>query len=183
MKKINKTNILLVASFLVFVLSGLPTGQAGWSAYAHGTDTGMSGSMGMMKTMDLMHEQMDGNQLFDCDKATDMEMMEEGEEMMDEMMGHEDHERVEEAMEKDMQDHDAMHMMMGMWSSGCIGDETMNTLAVRYGYDRMNGFGMMQGYGMGGGFVTTFLVWGVLILAIVGLWRWIKMSKSGASTV
>lgn len=175
-----RINIFAVVGLFVFVSSG-------WSASAHGTDTGMSGSMGMMKMMDLMHEQMDDNQLFDCDKATDMEMMEEGEEMMDEMMGHEDHERVEEAMEKDMQDHDSMHMMMGMWSSGCVGDETMGTLAVRYGYGNgMTGSGMMQGwgYGMGGfGFVTSFLIWIILVLAIVGLWRWIKMSKPGAPTV
>ena len=173
-----KINILAAASLLVFVLLG-------WSAHAHGTDIEMSGSMGMMKMMDLMHDQMDNNQAFDCDKASDAEMMEEGEEMMEEMMGHEDHERVEEAMEKDMQDHDSMHMMMGMWSTGCVGDEAMNTLAIRYGYDNgMTGSGMMQGYGMGGfGFVTSFLIWVILGLAIVGLWRWIKMSKPGAPTV
>jgi len=175
-----KTNFLLVAGLLVFALSG-------WSVYAHGTDTGMSGSMGMMKMMDLMHDHMDENQAFDCDKASDMEMMEEGEEMMEEMMGHEDHERIEEAMEVDMQDHDSLHMMMGMWSSGCVGEETMGTLATRYGYDNgMTGSGMMQGwgYGMGGfGFVTSFLIWVILVLAIVGLWRWIKMSKPGAPTV
>jgi len=155
---------------------------SGWSVNAHGTDSKMSGSMGMMKMMDLMHGQMDNNQAFDCDKASDMEMMEHGEEMMEEIMGHEDHERVEEAMEKDMQDHDSMHMMMGMWSTGCVGDEAMNTLSTRYGYN-MPGSGMMQGYGMGGGFVTALLVWAILILAIIGLWHWIKTSKPRAPTV
>src|SRR3989344_5077849 len=85
------------------------------TAYGHGESTGLSGSGGMMRMMDLMHDQMDNNQAFDCDKAGDEEMMEKGEEMMDEMMGHEDHERVEEAMDKDIQDHDSVHMMMGMW--------------------------------------------------------------------
>ena|SRR3989344_7493907 len=174
------THILIAVGLLVFVLSG-------WSVYAHGTNTGMSGSMGMMKMMDLMHDQMDTNQAFNCDEASDAEMMEKGEDMMDVMMGHEDHERIEEAMEKDMSDHDNMHMMMGMWSSGCVGEETMGTLSTRYGYDNgMTGSGMMQGwgYGMGGfGFITSFLIWVILGLAIVGLWRWIKMSKPGAPTV
>ena len=174
-----KKNILMIVGLLVFVLSGL-------SVNAHGTDTGMSGSMGMMNMMDLMHEHMDENQAIDCDKVSDMEMMEHGEEMMDEMMGHEDHERIEEAMEKDMRDHDSLHMMMGMWSSGCVGEQNMSTLAVRYGYDNMAGPGMMQnnwGYGMGGGFVTTLLMWAVLVLAIVALWRWIKSGKPGTPTV
>ena len=168
-----KINILAVVSLLVFVLSG-------WSADAHGTDTKAGGSMGMMKMMDLMHDQMDNNQTFDCNGASDMEMMEKGEDMMEEMMGHEDHERIEEAMEKDMQDHDNMHMMMGMWSSGCIGDKTMNTLAMRYGYDNMTDSGMMQGlgYGMGGGFITVLLIWAILTLVVVALWKFIK-NQSG----
>lgn len=41
-----------------------------------------------------------------------------------------------------------------------------------------NGFGGMMGYGWGGaGFVfwvTTLLVWAVLVLLIVALWRWIQ---------
>src|SRR3989344_9055338 len=176
-----KTNFLLVAGLLVFALSG-------WSVYAHGTDTGMSGSMGMMKMMDLMHDHMDENQAFDCDKASDMEMMEEGEEMMEEMMGHEDHERIEEAMEVDMQDHDSLHMMMGMWSSGCVGDETFGTLATHYNSDGgMMGPGMVQnnwGYGMGGfGFVTSALIWIILVLAIIGLWRWIKGPTKPATPI
>ena len=69
----------------------------------------------------------------DCDKLGDEDMMEQGEDMMDEMLGHEDHERIEEAMEKDMNDHDSMHTMMGMWATGCIGDEAINTINSRSG--------------------------------------------------
>lgn len=160
------------------------------TAFAHGDPGDMLGSAGMMSMMDMMHNSMDRNSSFDCNKASDMEMMEAGEEMMEEMMGHEDHERIEEAMEKDMNDHDSLHMMMGMWASGCVGKETMSTLAVRYGFNEgMMGPGMVQnnwGYGMGGGFgfVTTVLVWFLLVLAIVGLWRWIKgTNKPGTPTV
>ena len=40
-----------------------------------------------------------------------------------------------------------------------------------------NGFGGMMGYGGGVSFffwVTTLLVWAVLVLAIIALWRWIS---------
>lgn len=179
--------IFYIVGLAVFAFLGLPAGQAGWSVYAHGTDTGMSGSMGMMKMMEIMHENMDENQSMGCSGMSDMEMMEEGEEMMEEMMGHEDHERMEAAMNEE--DHDSMHMMMGMWSSGCIGEETMGTLAARYGYDGMMGPGMVQNnwgmswWGMGGlAFVTSLLVWTILILAIVALWKWIK-KPSGSDKI
>jgi len=148
---------------MVFTLSG-------WSAYGHGEAMGVSGSTGMMDMMDLMHDQVDSNQSVDCDTVSDVEMMEKGEDMMDEMLGHEDHERIEEAMEVDMKDHDSMHMMMGMWSSGCVGEENVQTLAVRYGFDNN-----IMGSGTGGfGWVTTVLVWILIVLAIMGLWKWIK---------
>src|SRR3989338_4523973 len=147
----------VIVGVAVFALSG-------WSVYGHGETTGMTGSAGIM------------------------EMMEEGEEMMDEMMGHEDHERIEEAMEVDMKDHDSMHMMMGMWSTGCVGEETFGTLATHYNSDGgMMGPGMVQnnwGYGMGGfGFVTSALIWIILVLAIIGLWRWIKGPTKPATPI
>src|SRR3989338_8987039 len=54
--------------------------------------------------------------------------------MMDTMMGQEDHERVEEAMEQDMHDHDAMHVMMGMMGTGCVGEDAAGLVASRYGF-------------------------------------------------
>ena len=104
--------------------------------FAHGDEGAMMGgpsgpdAMGMME---LMHEHMDQSSTMDCDTMTDETLMEHGEEMMEEMMGHEDHERVEEAMEVDMADHDAMHVMMGMAASGCFGDEIGAMLAEKYG--------------------------------------------------
>src|SRR3989338_202611 len=173
--------LLILIGVMVFTLSG-------WSAYGHGEAMGVSGSTGMMDMMDLMHDQVDSNQSVDCDTVSDVEMMEKGEDMMDEMLGHEDHERIEEAMEVDMKDHDSMHMMMGMWSSGFVGEETFGTLATHYNSDGgMMGPGMVQnnwGYGMGGfGFVTSALIWIILVLAIIGLWRWIKGPTKPATPI
>lgn len=142
---------------MVFALSG--------SVYAHGTDTGTTGSTGMMNMMDLMHEHMDENQAVDCDTVSDMEMMEHGEEMMEEVMGHEDHERMERSLNEE--DHDSLHTMMGMWSSGCVGDETMNTLATRYGFsEQMGGPSASQG--------STQVSWPSaffgIIIGAVGFW-------------
>src|SRR3989338_4901342 len=103
----------VIVGVVVFAVSG-------WSVYGHGETTGMTGSAGMMDMMDLMHGSLDRNQAFDCESASDMEMMEEGEEMMDEMMGHEDHERIEEAMEVDMKDHDSMHMILHIYFHGFL---------------------------------------------------------------
>jgi len=119
--------VIYIVVLTVFSLSG-------WLVFAHGTETGTDGSSGMMRMMDMMHESIDNNHDFNCESVSDMEMMEEGEEMMEEMMGHEDHEKMEEAMNEE--DHDSMHTMMGMWASGCIGDETMNTMMERYSVPR-----------------------------------------------
>jgi len=129
--------LLATVGVLVFTLSGQ-------LAYAHGAENsaGMTSSGGMMKMMEMMHGNIDKNQSFDCNGASDMETMEKGEEMMEEMMGHDDHEKMEESLNEE--DHDSMHTMMGMWASGCVGDEIVNTLMERHGVsDRFddNGFG------------------------------------------
>lgn len=124
---------LFLVSIFITVL-GFSTGLVS----AHGTSVGdgmMGGGM-MEMMMDMMHGSMDNYGSVDCAGLDDNEMMEAGEEMMDVMMGHEDHERVEEAMEKDMADHDSMHTMMGMWATGCVGDEVASSLANRYGFSQ-----------------------------------------------
>src|SRR3989344_4918693 len=120
--------------------------------FAHGDEGAMMGgpsgpdAMGMME---LMHEHMDQSSTMDCDTMTDETLMEHGEEMMEEMMGHEDHERVEEAME------------VGMAASGCFGDEIGAMLAEKYGASaapaaRAGGNGMLA-IGLIGGAVLGFL--------------------------
>jgi hypothetical protein len=117
-------NISIIIAVLLF---------AAYAAFAHGP-AGDSGGLSMMsRMMEMMHGNIDANKSVDCKTLSGAELMEHGEEMMEQMMGHEDHERVEEAMEKDMQDHDAMHIMMGMWATGCVGDETMASLMDRGG--------------------------------------------------
>lgn len=133
-------------------------------ALAHGEEGGMMGGpSGMMseRMMSLMHERLDASAVMDCDVMTDETFMEHGEEMMEEMMGHEDHERVEEAMEVDMADHDAMHVMMGMMESGCFGDEIGASIAERYKApsepEARAGSGGMLAVGLVGGVVLGFL--------------------------
>lgn len=102
--------------------------------FAHGTGEAESGSPMMFQMMEMMHGNLDKNRMIDCEMQSDAELIERGEEIMEQMMGHEAHEKVEEEMEKSGQEvHDNMHIMMGMWATGCIGDEAMNTLAERHG--------------------------------------------------
>lgn len=88
----------------------------------------------MSRMMNMMHDNIDANKALNCDDLSDDEMMEHGEVMMEEMMGREAHESAEAAMTQDA--HDNTHTMMGMWATGCVGDETMNTLMDRYGISR-----------------------------------------------
>lgn len=130
---------------------------------AHGEEGGMMGSGTMGEMMTLMHDRMDENAATDCGAITDEMMMEQGEEMMEAMMGTEDHERVEEAMEADMHDHDAMHIMMGMAGTGCVGDEVAASIGTRYGHatttttEPRTGSGGMLVIGLIGGAVLGFL--------------------------
>lgn len=125
--------------FLISIFAAAFTLSAGLvnaHSASNGTDEGMMGG-GMMETMmNMMHGSMDSHQSVECGALSDDEMMEAGEEMMEQMMGHEDHERIEEAMEKDIADHDSMHTMMGMWATGCVGDEVAGSLANRYGFSQ-----------------------------------------------
>lgn len=105
-----------------------------FAVLAHGNAEGImsSGTMGEMMT--LMHGQMEKSaSVGNCGSLNEEAMMEYGEGMMEEMMGSEDHERVEEAMEQDMHDHDAMHLMMGMAATGCFGEEVAASVARQYG--------------------------------------------------
>ena len=138
-------------------------GVAPIAVFAHGEESGMMGSGTMGEMMTLMHDRMDENAATDCGTITDEIMMEQGEEMMEAMMGTEDHERVEEAMEADMHDHDAMHIMMGMAGTGCVGDEVAASIGARYGHatasaaDPRTGSGGMLVIGLIGGAVLGFM--------------------------
>lgn len=110
-------------------------------ALAHGDEA--AGAMGGMtaggtssamvtQMQGMMHGDLDKNKTVDCKTISDADMMKHGEGMMQEMMGtKEAHEKAEEAMTKE--GHDNMHTMMGMWATGCVGDEAAGTLMGRYG--------------------------------------------------
>jgi len=115
--------LLLVGSLFAFSL--VP-------ASAHGPAEDGGGGM-MLRMMDLMHGSIDRDSSLKCSGLGDKDLMERGEMMMEELMGHDDHERVEETMEKDITDHDAMHTMMGMWATGCVGDEVAASIGEHYG--------------------------------------------------
>src|SRR3989344_4006189 len=85
-----------------------------------------------------------------------------------------------------------IHIVMGQRLSGCNVSATFSREGIGWmpmmqmmwggwpGNGGVTGTGMMGdwGYGMSGlGFITTLLIWVVLILAIVGLWRWIKSNS------
>lgn len=148
-----KKNSLTIVGLIIFALFNV-------SAYAHGTDTEISSPTGIMGMMDLMHKHMDENRSIDCSNVGDVEMMEKGEDMMEEMMGHDDHEKMESSLNKS--DHDSLHLMMGMWSSGCVGDENMNTMMERYG---------IPGNLLNGGYrgqTNWTSVFGGIILGLIG---------------
>ena len=105
--------------------------------------------------------------------------------MMERMMGEKGEEQVHVVMGKRLSgcDTDAifpsggrgfMPMMQFMWGgwSAPRGGNAFNTNMM------WNGFGAMSGYGWGGAglisWVTMLLVWAVLVLAIIALWRWIQ---------
>lgn len=106
------------------------------------------------------------------DKTVDaMEQMEES------MMGAENHERTEALMDKMFAGNLALteqEEMIGLMRDSMVGPGAMNMMT------RMMMPQMMAGYRYGfGGFgsifwVTIILIWAVLVLAIVALWRWIK---------
>lgn len=100
-------------------------------ALAHGGSGAAMGSPGMSRMMELMHGTLDEHKTLDCAALSDEEAIEAGEEMMESMMGLETHERVEAAMTEEA--HDNTHTMMGMWATGCIGDEATNALMERKG--------------------------------------------------
>lgn len=158
MKKIYLISVLAA----VFALSA---GLVNAHSASNGTDEGMMGG-GMMETMmNMMHGSMDKNASVDCAAFSDDEIMEAGEDMMDEMMGHEDHERIEEAMEKDMADHDSMHTMMGMWATGCVGDRVAGSLANRYGFSQRISDAERERNSQGG---WSMVIIGALLGAVAG---------------
>lgn len=116
---------------IAFTISMFATGPA----FAHGpVGDESTGSPMMLRMMELMHGNIDRNKAINCAGLTDAELIEKGEEMMEQMLGKEVHGKIEEEMEKiSMKAHDDMHTMMGMGATGCVGDETMNTLVGRQG--------------------------------------------------
>ncbi|MBI2451042.1 MAG: hypothetical protein HYV52_01735 [Parcubacteria group bacterium] len=108
-------------------------GLAFYPARAHGPAGGASGSIMMTRMMEVMHSNFDKNQATSCSSVSDAEMMESGEKMMEEMMGSEDHEKFEGAISEKA--HDDTHTMMGMWATGCVGDEVLNAIAGKYGFE------------------------------------------------
>ncbi len=104
--------------------------------------------------------------------------------MMARMMGEQGEEQMHVVMGKRLSGCDAaaafpssglgfmpmMQLMWGGWSAPRDGNSRLNPMM-------WNGFGAMSGYGGGASFffwVTTLLVWAVLVLAIIALWRWIQ---------
>lgn len=126
--------IMRKTQFLVAGAAFLSIAIAPVAVLAHGGSGSMMGRM-----MDMMHGSIERNRSADCDVLSEEELMEAGEGMMEEMMGAADHERVEAALDRDPNDHDAMHTMMGMWATGCVGDETVDGLMERHGVrDRLD---------------------------------------------
>ena len=108
---------------------------SGGIVLAHGEEHMGFGGPQTRAMLELMHEQMDHNRSAVCEEANDSIFIEKGEHMMETMMTTEQHERLEEEMEQISPEfHDRMHTLMGMWSTGCVGDEVMLGLADRYGY-------------------------------------------------
>lgn len=104
--------------------------------------------------------------------------------MMERMMGEAGEESVHVVMGKRLSGCDAdaafpaggrgfmpmMQFMWGGWSAPRGGNTQQNSMM-------WNGFGAMSGYSGGAGFffwVTTLLIWAILVLAIIALWRWIS---------
>ena len=85
----------------------------------------------MFRMMELMHGNLDGNRMVACDAVSDAVLLEKGEETMEEMVGGETHGRMEAVMTEEA--HDNMHIMMGIWATGCVGEETLNTMMERGG--------------------------------------------------
>jgi hypothetical protein len=143
---------------MIACLSAAALAVAPFAVFAHGNEGGMMGSGSRGEMMTLMHNHLDENAAINCDSVTDETLMEHGEELMEAMVGKEDHERIEKAMEEDMHDHDAMHMMLGMMATGCVGDEVGATLAARYTAPkaRTGSTGMFT-IGLIGGLVLGFL--------------------------
>lgn len=126
-----KTFLVVTIIFLSsFAIAGLVSG------HGLGEETPM-GSQMMFRMMEMMHGNLDKNETTDCAGLTDRELVEKGEEMMEQMMGKEAHERTEKTMTPEA--HDNMRAMMGMWATGCVGDETMNTLMEKQGIVRPYG--------------------------------------------
>ena len=153
---------LIFASAAIFVLSA---GLVDAHGAVGGAEEGIMGGGMMEMMMDMMHGNMDKNSALDCAGLSGEEVMEAGEDMMDVMMGHEDHERVEEAMEQDMADHDSMHTMMGMWVTGCVGDEVAGSLANRYGFSQRIADAERERSNQGG---WSMVIIGALLGAVAG---------------
>ncbi len=116
--------VLGVVSFAVFARADAGHGDGD----PHG-----SGSPIMARMMDMMHSNLNKTQAVDCNAVTDADLMERGEEFMEQMMGgdKEAHEKMEAAMNKE--GHDNMHTMMGAWATGCVSDKVAGALAERAG--------------------------------------------------
>lgn len=172
----NLFSIGAVSGLFLFGMSfGVPDAAAHTES---GTDMMQSGTMGEM--MELMHGRLDGSQATPCSDFTDEQLMEEGETIMDEMMGHEDHERVEEAMEQDMHDHDAMHTMMGMMGTGCVGRDAAGLVASRYGFMAKDVGGPMGTSGVTSRDVSTMI--GAFVVGLVVGMLGIRMFKKRTPT-
>ena|SRR3990167_4286442 len=127
-------NYILLIFAVLFSLSSLSLTS---EVFAHSDvgDTGGHGSA-MTKMDEMMNGMMADSRNLDCDMLNSDQFMEQGEKLMERMMGgdEEKHERIEQAMEKESQEfHDLIHLMMGRAATGCFTDEEQAHLERRLG--------------------------------------------------
>lgn len=119
--------------------------------------------------MGILNGNLDKNRAVNCAGLNDAELIERGKEMMEQMMGREIHEKIDEETEKiSMKAHDDIHTMMGMRATGCVGDETVNTMMSRYGISQRLAELERKTQGQAGWPMwrwALFLVWSVAGLA------------------
>lgn len=120
----------LLVFALVFGLAGFFALDA---ALAH--EGRMLTGNSMQEMMEFMQGEMGENAGIDCQDLLSTNLIEAGETMMGGMMTSEQHEALEEKMEELSPDmHDRVHGMMGMWATGCVGEDMMAAMGDRYGY-------------------------------------------------
>lgn len=128
----------------------------------------------------VIQEKLQNNEL-QCEELTDSDFNKLGEYFMGQMTG-EQHETMGNMMNQMMgeEDSEQMHITMGKRMSGCEPDAMMENGGMM---SMMSG-GMMGGNSFMGGFGMLFMVlfmiifWGLVIIGIVALVRWIMERRA-----